>query len=362
MNSRIISDIRAGRRLPKPAELEAGFPFYWDSIRADMCVWAERMVRREPEEPDTGWDRPRYLAALRSLRDGARDPRTADRHLVGLVLQVVDALPPWALPERRRCRVYLSRLGAHPLPTDEESRRTPGGPADVNAGTGTDRQAPRVQADGHVRHPAGVAPQANDPPERMRDILAGRGWPEATELLRGMPFFKDCLHEDMRHYAGRLLGGIERDGYKPDDWNDCEASIIHHARHLRQVASSRAPTQWDLRPIVDRLMFAFPTAYHEGWLRCSYYRAALGVREAKISIASTAVSLALLSAEAGSPPEADCQLIATALGWLAEVAAGDPALVGQPRPIRCDAPAHTARHHGQTLVDFLRMRPRRDGP
>jgi hypothetical protein len=117
-----------------------------------------------------------------------------------------------------------------------------------------------------------------------------------------------------------------------------------------------------LRPIVDRLMFVFPTAYHEGWLRCSYYRAALGMREAKIDIASTAVSLALVSAEAGSPAEADYQLIATALGWLAEVAAGDPALVGQPRPIRCDAPAHTARHHGQTLVDFLRMHPRRDGP
>jgi hypothetical protein len=362
MSGRIISDIRAGRRLPKGAELEAGFPFYWDSIRADMCLWAERMLRREREEPDTGWDRSGYLAALHSLRDGARDPRTADQHLLELVRQVVDALPPWALIEHRRCQVYLSRLRAHPLPTDEDSRRTPGGPAGVNAGTGTDRQATRVEADDHVRLPAAVAPQANDPPERMRDILMGRGWPEAMELLRGMPFFKDSLHEDMRHYAGRLLGGIERDGYQPDDWNGCEATIIHHARHLRQVAGSRAPTRWDLRPIVDRLMLAFPAAYHEGWLRCSYYRAALEVREAKIDIATTAVSLALVSAEAGSPPEADCQLIATALGWLADVAAGDPALVGQPRPIRCDAPAHTARHHGQMLVDFMRMRLRRDGP
>ncbi|WP_201862210.1 hypothetical protein [Microvirga soli] len=361
MNSRIISDIRRGRRLPKVWELEAGFPFYWGSIRADMCIWAERMLRREREEPDTGGDGSGYVAALHSLRDGARDPRTADQHLLELVRQVVDALPPWALIEHRRCQVYLSRLRALLLPTDEESRRTPGGPADVNAGTGTDRQAPHVEADGHLRHPAAVAPQANDPPERMRDILAGRGWPEAIELLHGMPFFKDSLHEDMRHYAGRLLGGIEWDGYKPDDWNGCEASINHHARHLRQVASSRASTQWDLSPIVDRLMLAFPAAYHEGWLRCSYYRAALGVREAKIDIATTAVSLALVSAEAGSPPEADCQLIATALGWLADVAAGDPALVGQPRPIRCDAPAHTARHHGQLLVDNMRMRLRRGG-
>jgi len=274
---------------------------------------------------------------------------------------VVDALPPWALIEHRRCQVYLSRLRALLLPTDEDSRRTPGEPTDVNAGTGTDRKATRVEADGHLRHPAAVAPQANDPLERMRDILAGRGWPEAIELLHGMPFFKDSLHEDMRHYAGRLLGGIEWDGYKPDDWNGCKASINHHARHLRQVASSRASTQWDLRPIVDRLMLTFPATYYEGWLRCSYYRAALGVWEAKIDIATTAVSLALVSAGAGSPPDADCQLIVTALGWLADVAAGDPALVGQPRPICCDAPAHTARHHGQTLVDFLRMSLRKDG-
>ena len=79
-------------------------------------------------------------------------------------------------------------------------------------------------------------------------------------------------------------------------------------------------------------------------------------------MASTAVSLALVSAEAGSPSESDYQLIATALGWLAEVAADDPALVGQPKPIRCDAPEDTARHHGQTLVDFMRMRPRRSDP
>ncbi|WP_201859348.1 hypothetical protein [Microvirga soli] len=362
MNGRIIRDIRAGRRLPKASELEAGFPFYWDSIRADMCIWVERMLRRKAEEPDPTWNRPRYLVALRSLRDGARDPRTTDERLVGLVLQVVDALPPWELTDHRRCRVYLSRLRSHLLPTDEESRRTPSGSADLDAGMGADRQAARVEADSLVRHPASIPPQANDPPQRMRDILVGRAWPEAVELMRGMPFFNGSLHEDMRHYAGRLLGGIERDGYKSDDWNDCEASIIHHARHLRQVASSRASTQWDLRPIVDRLMLAFPTAYHEGWLRCSYYRAALGVREAKVDVASTAVSLALVSAEAGSLAEADYQLIATALGWLAEVAACDPALVGQPRPIRCDAPAHTARHHGQALVDFLRMRPRRDGP
>ncbi|GEO13652.1 hypothetical protein [Microvirga aerophila] len=362
MNGRIIRDIRAGRRLPKALELEAGLPFYWDSIRADMCIWVERMLRRKAEEPDPSWNRPGYLMALRSLRDGARDPRTADEHLVGLVLQVVDALPPWALTEKRRCRVYLSRLGAHPLPTDEESRWTPGGSADLDADTGTDRQAAPVEADSLVRHPASIPPQANDPPERMRDILVGRAWPEAVELLRGMPFFKGSLHEDMRHYAGRLLGGIERDGYKPDDWNDCEASIIHHARHLRQVASIRTSTQWDLRPIVDRLMLAFPTAYHEGWLRCSYYRAALGVREAKVDIASTAVSLALVPAEAESPPKADYQLIATALGWLAEVAAGDPALAGQPRPIRFDAPEDTARHYGQMLVEFMRMPPTRSGP
>lgn len=361
MNSRIISDIRAGRRLPKALELEAGFPFYWDSIRADMCVWAERMLRRKPEELDTGWDRLGYLAALRSLREGARDPRTADRYLGGLVLQVVNALPPWGLTDHRRCRVYLSRLRSHPLPTDEETRRAPGGSADLDAGTGADRQAAPMEADSLNRHPNFITPQASDRPGRMKDILAGKAWPEAIELLCGMPFFKGSLYEDMRHYAGRLLGGIERDAYIRDDWDEYDRYLIPHARRLRKAAGSEASTQLDCGPIVERLLYTFPTGYHEGRLRCSYYRAALGVKGAKVDIAGTAVSLALVSAQAGSTSEADCQLIATALGWLSEVAIDEPPLAGRPKPVRCEALEDTARHYGQTLVDFMRMRPARSG-
>jgi len=361
MSGKRYTDIRAGRTFPKATELESGFPFYWGSIRADMCIWAERMLRRKPEELDTSWDCSRYLVALRSLRDGARDSLKADEHLVELVLQVADALPPWALTEHRRCRVFLSRLRAQPQPMDDDRRRAVGGSVDVDAGEIADRQTVQVQANSLARHPACATQQANDHPGRAKDILAGKAWPEAMELLCGMPFFKGSLHEDMRHYAGRLLGGIERDGYKRDDWNDYEVPIIHHARHLQEAASNRASTRWNLRPIVDRLMFTFPTGYHEGWLRCSHYRAALGVRGAKVDIASTAVSLALVSAEAGSPSESDCQLIAAALGWLAEVAVDDPALVGQQKPARCWASEETARRHGQTLIDFVRTRLRRDG-
>jgi hypothetical protein len=362
MSGKRHREIRAGRGFPSAAELETGFPFHKDSIREDMSIWAERLVRRKPEEQDAGWDRSKYLVALRWLRDSARDSLKTDRDLVELVLQVVDALPPWALNDHRRCRVYLSWLRAQPLPMDEERRRTLEASADADAGKIADRQAARVRGDSLNQHPISITPQARDIPGRIKDILAGKAWPEADELLRGMPFFKGSLHEDMRHYAGRLLGGIECDGYRRDDWDDYEASINHQAQRLRKAASNEASSQLDFRPIVERLLSTFPRGYHEGRLRCSYYRAALGVRWAQVDMASTAVSLALVSVKAGSPSESDYQLLAAALGWLAELAAGDLALVEQPKPICCDASEDTARHYGQTLVGFMRMPPTRSGP
>lgn len=362
MSGKRHRDIRAGRGFPSAAELETGFPFHKDSIREDISIWAERLVRRKPEKQDAGWDRSKSLVALRWLRDSARDSLKTDGDLVEFVLQVVDALPPWALTEHRRCRVYLNWLRAQPLPMDEERPRTLTAPANVDAGAISGRQAASVGADSLDRHPVSIRPQASNHSGRKMDILAGKAWPEATELLHGMPFFKGSLHEDMRHYAGRLLGGIERDGYRRDDWDEYEGSIFHQARRLRKAASNEASTQWDFRPIIERLLFTLPEGYHEGWLRCSYYRAALGVRWAQVDMASTAVSLALVSAQAGSPSESDRQLIAAALGWLAELAADEPALVGQPKPIGCDAPEDTARHYGQMLVDFMRMPPTRSGP
>ncbi|ANY81326.1 hypothetical protein BB934_26455 [Microvirga ossetica] len=361
MSGKRHKDIRAGRGFPSAAELEAGFPFHKDSIREDMSIWVESKVRQKPEEQDSGWDRSRYLVALRWLRDSARDSLKTDEDLAELVLQVIETLPPWAPADHLRCWAYWSQLTAQP-PMGEEHRRTLGASADVNAGKLPGGQAARVGADSLDRHPISIMPQANDHPGRMKDILAGKAWPEAIELLRGMPFFKGSLHEDMRHYAGRLLGGIERDVYRRDDWDDYEASIIHQARRLRKAASNEASTQWDFRPIIERLLFTFPRDYREGWLRCSYYRAALGVRWAQVDMASTAVSLALVSAKAGSPSESDYQLIATALGWLAELAVDELALVEQPKPICCDAPEDTARHYGQMLVDFMRMPPTRSGP
>jgi hypothetical protein len=361
MSGKRHKDIRAGRGFPSAAELETGFQFHKDSIREDMSIWAERKVLQRPQEQDSGWDNSRSLVALRSLRDSARDSLKTDEDLAELVLQVIETLPPWAPADHLRCWAYWSQLTAQ-SPMGEEHRRTLEASADVDAGEISGRQAARVGADSLDRHPISIVPQASDHPERMKDILAGKAWPEAIELLRGMPFFKGSLHEDMRHYAGRLLGGIERDGYSRDDWDDYEGSIIHQARRLRRVASNEASTQWDFRPIVERLLFTFPTSYHEGWLRCSYYRAALGVRWAQVDIASTAVALALVSAEAGSPSDSDYQLLSAALGWLVEVAIDDPALVGHPKPICCNAPEDTARHYGQMLVDLIRMPPTRSIP
>lgn len=51
--------------------------------------------------------------------------------------------------------------------------------------------------------------------------------------------------------------------------------------------------------------------------------------------------------------------IAVALGWLAELAANELALVKQQKLICCDAPEDTARHYKQMLVDFMRMPPTR---
>jgi hypothetical protein len=361
MSGKRHKDIQAGRGFPSAAELETGFPFHKDSIREDMSIWAETKVRQKPEKQDPGWDHSRSLVALRSLQDSARDSLKTDEDLAELVLQVIETLPPWAPADILRCWAYWNQLTAQP-PTDEERRQTLGGSADVDAGEIPGRQAARVGADGLKRHPNSIIPQASDHPGRMKDILAGKAWPEATELLCGMPFFKGSLHEDMRHYAGRLLGGIECDVYRRDDWDEYEGPILHQARLLRKAASNEASTQWDFRPILERLLFTFPRDYREGWLRCSYYEAALGVRWAQVDMASTAVSLALVSAQAGSPTESDYQLIATALGWLAELAVDDPAWVGHPKPIRCEALEDTARHYGQTLVDFMRMPPTRSGP
>jgi hypothetical protein len=362
MSGKRHKDIRAGRGFPSAAELETGFPFHKDSVREDMSIWAERLVRRKPEEQDAGWDRSKYLVALRWLRDSARNSLKTDGDLVELVLQVIDALPPWALTDHRRCRVYLRWLRAQPLPMNEERRRTLGASVDSAAGKIADRQAARVEVASLDQHPISITPQASDHPGRIKDILAGKAWPEVIELLCGMPFFKGSLYEDMRHYAGRLLGGIERDAYIRDDWDEYDRYLIPHARRLRKATGNGALIQLDCDLIVESLLYTFPTGYHEGWLRCSYYRAALGVKGAKVDIAGTAVSLALRSAKTGPPSESDYQLIATALGWLAEVAIDEPPLAGQPKPIRCEALEDTARHHGRTLVDFILTPTTRSDP
>jgi hypothetical protein len=98
----------------------------------------------------------------------------------------------------------------------------------------------------------------------MKDILAGKAWPEAIELLYGMPFFKGNLYEDMRYYAGRLLGGIEWDAYIRDDGDEYDRYLIPHAQRLRKATGSEASTQLDCGPIVERLLYTFPTGYHEG--------------------------------------------------------------------------------------------------
>ncbi|WP_201859347.1 hypothetical protein [Microvirga soli] len=184
---------------------------------------------------------------------------------------------------------------------------------------------------------------------RQGHILAGRALPSADELLRLMPFFEDSIREDVLTWVKGEIARLER--LEPPErqallpfqelLNDLEASSVFGAK---------------LAQSIYLLMLALPEDDHEGKLRCSVYRAALGQRASMITLACNAATALAVSAETSPEPTlADLTLAWTALGWLAALAADDAfvPLSGHPRPERLEASVDTALWHGRAIVRFL---------
>lgn len=184
---------------------------------------------------------------------------------------------------------------------------------------------------------------------RQRNILSGHAIPSADELLRLMPFFEDSIREDVLTWAKGEIARLER--LDPPErrallpfqglLNDFEDSDVAGAK---------------LAQSIDMLMLALPEDDHEGRLRCSVYRAALGQRASMITLACNAATALTVSAETSPEPTlADLTLAWAAMGWLAALAA-DGAFVplsDHPRPERLGSSVNTALWHGRAIVRFL---------
>ena len=184
---------------------------------------------------------------------------------------------------------------------------------------------------------------------RQGHILAGRALPSADELLRLMPFFEDSIREDVLEWVKGEIARLER--LDPPErrallpfqglLNDLEDSDVAGAKLAQRI---------------DMLMLALPEDDHEGRLRCSVYRAALGQRASMISLACNAATALAASAETSPEPTlVDFTLAWAALGWLAALATDDAfvPLSDHPRPERLESSVDTALWHGRAIVRFL---------
>ena len=184
---------------------------------------------------------------------------------------------------------------------------------------------------------------------RQGHILAGRALPSADELLRLMPFFEDSIRDDVLEWVKGEIARLER--LDPPErrallpfqglLNDLEDSDVFGAKLAQRI---------------DMLMLALPEDDHEGRLRCSVYRAALGQRESMITLACNAATALAASAETSPEPTlVDLTLAWAALGWLAALATDDAfvPLSDHPRPERLESSVDTALWHGRAIVRFL---------
>lgn len=53
-------------------------------------------------------------------------------------------------------------------------------------------------------------PQDRHFQRRQKAAISGLHLPTAEELLRGMPFFREDIAEDIREYSSRLSGRVKR--------------------------------------------------------------------------------------------------------------------------------------------------------
>jgi hypothetical protein len=184
---------------------------------------------------------------------------------------------------------------------------------------------------------------------RQGHILAGRALPSADELLRLMPFFEDSLREDVLEWAKGEIARLER----------LDAPERRALLPFQGLLSDLADTNVfgaKLARRIDMLMLVLPENDHEGRLRCTVYRAALGQRASMITLACNAATALAASAGTSSEPTlVDLTLAWAALGWLAALATDDEfvPLSDHPRPECLESSIDTALWHGRAMVGFL---------
>ncbi|WP_147282443.1 hypothetical protein [Microvirga subterranea] len=184
---------------------------------------------------------------------------------------------------------------------------------------------------------------------RQGHILAGRALPSADELLRLMPFYEDSLREDVLEWVKGEIARLER-----LDPLECRA-LLPFRGLLNDLEDSNVVGA-KLAQRIYMLMLALPEDEHEGRLRCSVYRAALGHRASMIALACNAAAALAASAETSPEPTlVDLTLAWAALGWLAALAADGTfvPLSDHPRPERLEASVDIALWHGRAIVRFL---------
>jgi hypothetical protein len=184
---------------------------------------------------------------------------------------------------------------------------------------------------------------------RQGHILSGRALPSADELLHLMPFFEDSIREDILEWVKGEIARLERLD-PPEHRAHIPLQGLLNDLGGSDVAGAK------LAQNIDMLMLALPEDDHEGRLRCSVYRAALGQRASMMTLACNAATALAASAETSPEPAlADFTLAWAALGWLAALATDDAfvPLSDHPRPESLQSSVDTALWHGRAIVRFL---------
>jgi len=314
-------DILEERTFPTVNELEDGLPFRGNSIRKDMIAFAESEMRRHDElaAQDATWNGSEYRAALEAWIEAATDEATTNETLIQSVHRVTAGMASGSA-SKARCLVYVRAL------TASEDGSQPSGTPD------------------------------NGLIARLSDIYTGKAFPDAFELLRGMPWYKDSLRWDMRTFAGMILRAERGQGRT-------EGRLVDRATRLKEAANDGSVSDRDLMTVVRLLSSVLPADERQGRLRCRIYLAALGDRMCQILLACDAVSSLVVHAKAGDAIEQDYELAQTAIGWMAVFASADsfPLLGADIKPGRMKAHEDTAMWHGRTVVHMLRGLPMRKG-
>lgn len=141
---------------------------------------------------------------------------------------------------------------------------------------------------------------------RQKAAIAGLHLPTAEELLRGMPFFREDLAEDIREYSSRLSGRVKRRKHTG------LALLATTLDELTVEPSEDAVLA--VEAALDLIDDARGLPLRECRLRCRFYRAFFGNGQATALIAGEIAYLA----SGDLPPAESRHLLWRSLGWAAQ--------------------------------------------